>query len=280
MPLYPLSLGIAGVSTALNLFKGAQESAAAKQDYLNQSSFQKATNQFAQWQADQNQRFSNANARYQFWGQQVQYQQQLGYVHQLQSFELAKQINQANVVRDSRAAAGAEFIGNSQAASDRLQEVAMQAAVAQQQYGWRSLQARASVQAMDAEGLSVDRLINNYARQAGDYNAIAQINDQLQRNQFSREQTALVGRYLSEWNSQQFYTPTTYIEPIEPFAPMPALMQPAAPSMTGTGPSGGAAALRIGSSLMGGVNTYMASASGLKKAAEPKGGTIPTVGIG
>jgi len=50
--------------------------------------------------------------------------------------------------------------------------------------------------------------------------------------------------------------------------------------MTGTGPSGGAAALRIGSSLLGGVNTYMASASGLKKAAEPKGGTIPTVGIG
>jgi hypothetical protein len=276
----PASLAIAAHNTAVNLIKGAQETAAAKQDYLNQSSFQQATNQFAQWQAGQNQRFSDANARYQFWGQQVQYQQQLGYVHQLQSFELAKQINQANVVRDTRAAAGAEFIGNSQAASDRLQEVAMQAAVAQQQYGWRTLQARASVQAMDAEGLSIDRLINNYAKQQGDYDTIAQINDRLQRNQFSREQTALVGRHLSQWNSQQFYTPTIYIEPLEPFAPMPALMQPAAPSMTGTGPSGGAAALRIGSALLGGVSTYMSSAAGIKKAAEPKGGTIPTVGIG
>jgi len=272
MVLDPVSLGIAAVSTALNLFKGAQETAAAKQDYLNQSTFQKATNKFARWQADQNQRFSDANARYQFWGQQVQYQQQLGYVHQLQSFELAKQINQANVVRDSRAAAGAEFINNSQAASNRLQEVAMQAAVAQQQYGWRTLQARASVQAMDAEGNSIDRLINNYAKQAGDYNTIAQINDQLQRNQFSREQTAMVGRYLSEWNSQQFYTPTTYIEPIEPFAPMPALMQPAAPSMTGTGPGGGATALRIGTALLDGAGTYMSSAAGMKKAAGPKTG--------
>jgi hypothetical protein len=269
----PISAGIAGVSTALNLFGAGQQNAAAKQDYLNQSSFQQATNQFAQWQANQNQRFSDANAQYQFWGQQVQYQQQLGYVHQLQSFELAKQINQANVVRDSRAAAGAEFIGNSQAASDRLQEVAMQAAVAQQQYGWRTLQARASVQAMDAEGLSVDRLINNYARQAGDYNTIAQINDGLQRNQFNREQTALVGRYLSEWNSQQFYTPTTYIEPIEPFAPMPSLMQPAAPSMTGTGPSGGASSLRIGSALLGGVGTYMNSAAGVKAAAAKPAGS-------
>ena len=267
MVIDPISAGIAVVNTGLNLFKGAQESAAAKQDYLNQSVFQQVTNQFAQWQAGQNRRFSDANAQYQFWGQQVQYQQQLGYVHQLQSFELAKQINQANVVRDSRASAGAEFIGNSQAASNRLQEVAMQAAVAQQQYSWRTLQARASVQAMDAEGLSVDRLINNYAKQAGDYNTIAQINDGLQRNQFSREQTALVGRHLSEWNSQQFYTPTTYIEPIEPFAPMPALMQPAAPSMTGAGPGGGSAALRIGSALLGGVSTYMTSNAALNKAA-------------
>jgi hypothetical protein len=280
MIIDPISAGIAGVSTALNLFGAGQQNAAAQQDYLNQSTFQRVTDRFARWQAGQNQRFSDANARYQFWGQQVQYQQQLGYVHQLQSFELAKQINQANVVRDSRAAAGAEFIGNSQAASNRLQEVAMQAAVAQQQYGWRALQARASVQAMDAEGLSVDRLIDNYAKQAGDYNTIAKINEGLIRNQFNREQTAMVGRYLSEWNSQQFYTPTTYIEPMEPFAPLPALMQPAAPSMTGTGPSNGAAGLRIGSALLGGVDTYMNSAGRLKRAAEPRGGTIPTAGIG
>ena len=61
---------------------------------------------------------------------------------------------------------------------------------------------------------------------------------------------------------------------------VPALMQPAAPSMTGPGPGGGPAALRIGSALLGGVGTYMNSAAGIKKAAEPNGGTIPTVGIG
>lgn len=267
MFIHPISAGIAGVSTVLNLLGAGQQGAAAKQDHLNQSHFQQATNRFAQWQASQNQRFSDANARYQFWGQQVQYRQQLGYVHQLQSFELAKQINQANLVRDTRAAAGAEFIGNSQAASDRLQEVAMQAAVAQQQYGWRTLQARASVQAMDSEGLSIDRLIDNYAKQQGDYDTIAQINDRLQRNQFNREQAAMVGRRLSQWNSQQFYTPTVYIEPIEPFAPMPALMQPAPPSMTGAAPGGGAGALRIGSALLGGVGTYMSSAAGIRTAA-------------
>jgi hypothetical protein len=154
--------------------------------------------------------------------------------------------------------------------------VAAQEAMAQMQYQWRSLQARASVQAMDAEGNSIDRVINNYAKQAGDYDTIASINEGLRTNQFNRQQTALVGRYLSQWNSQQFYEPTSYIEPMEPFAPLPALMQPPSPSMTGGAPSGAAAGLRIGTALLGGVSTYMSSAAGIRTAAEPKSGTIPT----
>ncbi len=259
-----LSAGIAGVSTVLSLFGASAEQKARQQDYLNQSTYQKVTNDFARWQSAQNQKFSDANSQLQYWGQTVQYNQQLAYVHQLQNFEIAKQISQASVVRDTRAGAAAEFVGNSQAASNQLQEVASQEAMAMQQYHWRSLQARASVQAMDAEGNSVDRLINNYAKQAGDYDTIAGINEGLRRNQFNREQTAMVGRYLSQWNSQQFYEPTSYIEPMAPFAPLPALMQPPSPSMTGGAPGSGPAGLRIGSALLGGVSTYMSSAASMK----------------
>lgn len=279
MLIDPFSLGIAGISTGLNIFGGMQQNAAARQDYLNQSTFQKVTNQFARWQSEQNLKFTNANAQYQYWAATVQHNQQLAYVHQLQNFELSKAISQADVVRDTRAAAGAEYVGNSQALSDQLQEVAMQEAVAMQQYHWRALQARASVQAMDREGNSVDRLINDYAKQAGDYDTIAAINEGLQRRQYTRQQTAMVGRYLSEWNSQQFYEPTVYLEPLAPFAPLPALMQPAAPSITGGAPGGGAAALRIGTALLGGVGTYLESSRGMSNAAN-RPGTIPTTGVG
>lgn len=266
MIIDPLSLAVTGISTGLSLFGASQENKARQQDHLNQSAYQKATNQFAQWQSAQNLRFTNANSQLQYWAGTVQHNQQLAYVHQLQTFELAKQVSQADVVRDTRAGAAAAYVGNSQAMSDQLQEVAMQESVALQQYQWRALQARGSAQAMEAEGNSIDRLINNYAKQAGDYETIASINDGLRRNQYNRQQTAMVGQYLSEWNSQQFYEPTQYIEPMAPFAPLPALLQPAGPSMTGAAPSGGAGALRIGTALVGGFNTYLSTAAGIKKA--------------
>lgn len=268
MIIDPLSLAVTGISTGLSLFGASQENKARQQEYLNQSAYQKATNQFAQWQSAQNAKFSNANAQQQFWASTVQHNQQLAYVHQLQTFELAKQSVQADVVRDTRAGAGAAFVANSQALSEQLQEAALQESVALQQYQWRALQARGSAQAMEAEGNSIDRLINNYAKQAGDYETIASINDGLRRNQFNRQQTAMVGQYLSQWNSQVFYEPTQYIEPMAPFAPLPSLLQPAGPSMTGAAPGGGSSALRIGTALVGGVGTYFSSAAGIKKAIE------------
>jgi hypothetical protein len=45
------------------------------------------------------------------------------------------------------------------------------------------------------------------------------------------------------------------MEPIAPFAPLPSLLSAAAPTMTGPGPSAGAMALGIGTSILGGVQT-------------------------
>lgn len=268
MILDPISLGISAVSTGLGLFGANAQAKAQQQEYKAQRSFQEATNKFAKWQSDLNARFQDAASQQQYWQATLQHNQQLAYVHQLQNFELAKQASQADLVASTRAAAGAEFVGNSEAMAAQFQEAAMQELVAQQQYHWRALQGRASVMAMDQQGQSVDRLINNYAKQAGDYDSIAAINRKLQDKQYTRQQAASVGRYLSQWNSQSFYEPTRYIEPMAPFVPLPALMMPSAPSTTGVAPSGGIGALGIGTALLGGVNTYMQSQQGAKRAAQ------------
>lgn len=268
MILDPISLGITAVSTGLNLFTGGQQNKAQQQEYRNQRSYQEATNKFAKWQSELNYKFQNANSQQQYWQATLQHNQQLAYVHQLQNYELAKQAAQADVVANTRAAAGAEFVGNSEAMAAQFQEAAMQELVAQQQYHWRALQARSSVQAMDREGQSVDRLINAYAKQAGDFDTIASINQGLQKRQYNRQQAASIGRYLSEWNSQSFYEPTSYIEPMAPFVPLPALMMPSAPSMTGAAPGGSAQWIQAGTSLLGGVGTYMQSQQGMRQAAQ------------
>jgi hypothetical protein len=266
--LRAIPLAISAVNTGLSLFTGAQQNKAQQQDYRNQRSYQEATNKFAQWQAQLNYKFQNANSQQQYWQATLQHNQQLAYVHQLQNYELAKQSVQADLVANTRAAAGAEFVGNSEAMAAQFQEAAMQDLVAQQQYHWRALQARSSVQAMDQQGQSVDRLINNYAKQAGDYDSIAAINRGLQNRQYTRQQAASIGRYLSEWNSQSFYEPTSYIEPMAPFVPLPALMMPSAPSMTGAAPGGSAQWVQAGTSLLGGIGSYMQSQQGMRQAAQ------------
>lgn len=67
------------------------------------------------------------------------------------------------------------------------------------------------------------------------------------------------------------------MEPIAPFAPLPALLQAPEPTMTGSGPSGAAAALRIGSALMGGVSAGIQAYSTLKPLAgsNPKPAPAP-----
>ena len=151
----------------------------------------------------------------------------------------------------------------------------MQEAVAMQQYRWRALQARASVQAMNQEGRSIDRIVNDYARQEGDYATLMDINQRLRTRQYSREQAASVAQYLSRWNSQPFYEEQPYIDPIPPFAPLPTLLTPPPPSMTGSGPSAGAAVLNIGTSILGGIQTGISMAGQLNALKTPSAPTGP-----
>jgi hypothetical protein len=228
---------------------------AQKQEYLNQKAFQGANSQFASWQAGFNKRVTDANAQYNYWQETVNFNQSLAYSRSLQNYELLKEINQAEVVGQTRAAAGANFVQSSDALSQQMSEAAMQDAVAYQQYQVAALKARGTMLARDQEGNSIDRLVNDYARQVGDYQTIQDINEGLRTRQYNRQQAGQVAQYLSQYNSQSFYSAQPYMEPIAPFAPLPSLLSAAAPTMTGPGPSAGAMALGIGTSILGGVQT-------------------------
>lgn len=275
MIIDPISATLGIAQAGLGIFQGIAGYQAQKQDYINQKAFANANAQFARWQASSTARFTDANNQYQYWQQTVQYNGQQAYVHSLRNFELSKAIQQAETVGQTRASAGANYIQQSDALNQQIQEKAMQDAVALQQYRLQSLRARASVQAMDREGRSVDRLVNDYARQEGDFTTLQQINDQLYRRQMSREQAAAVTRYLQAYSSQQFYTEQPYLDPMAPFAPLPTLIQPPPPSMQGGKPSGAAAALGIGTSVLGGFNAYSAS----EKALSPLRGSSPSAGV-
>jgi hypothetical protein len=126
---------------------------------------------------------------------------------------------------------------------------------------------------MNQEGRSVDRIVNDYARQQGDYETLQQINQGIRTRQYSREQAGQVAQYLNRWNSQQFYEEQPYIDPIAPFAPLPTLLMPPPPSMTGAAPSGAASALNIGTALLSGVQSGMAMQGQLNALKTPSSAT-------
>lgn len=248
-----LALGAAqAVMGVVSAFAGGQ---AQKQDYANQKAFQNANAQYASWQAGFNKRVTDANAQYNYWQETVNYNQNLAYTRSLKSYELLKEIRQAEVVGQTRSAAGASFALSSDALNQQMAEASMQDAVAYQQYQVAALKARGTVMASDQEGNSIDRLVNDYARQVGDYQTIQTINEGLRTRQYNREQAGQVAQYLSQYNSQTFYESQPYMEPIAPFAPLPSLLAAPAPTMTGSGPSGAATALNIGTAVLGGVQT-------------------------
>lgn len=271
--LVPVLFGAA--NAGLGILGASASAKAQQQDYLNQTAFQDANNTFARWQAGFNAKLTDANAQYKYWAETVNYNQQLAYTNSLRNFELIKSVRQAEVVGQTRASAGAAYLQDSEAVSQAYQEASMQEAVAMQQYRWRALQARASVQAMNQEGRSVDRIVNDYARQQGDYETLQQINQGIRTRQYSREQAGQVAQYLNRWNSQQFYEEQPYIDPIAPFAPLPTLLTPPPPSMTGAGPSGAATALNIGTAVLGGVQSGLSMAGTLKGLRLPSRPTGP-----
>lgn len=262
----PISLGIAGATTALNLIQGSAEQKAKEQEYLNQVAFQNAQSEFNQWQAGFNADTKNLNNQYQYWASTIQYNQSLAHTQQLRNYEFAKEYEQAKRVGQTRASAGASYSVNSAAIQQQLQERGMQEAVAIQQYAYRALQNSAAFRAGMQEGKSSDRYVANFARQVGDFKTLKNIGEGLRSRQYKRDQMAAVTRYLNEYNSQTFYEKTPYMDPIAPFPPLPTMVTPPPPSMTGSAPAN-MGALNAATAVMGGVGTYLDTASSIKKLA-------------
>lgn len=260
----PVSLAVGGVSAIGGIFQSMAADRAAKQDYLNQSAYASATGAFNQWQSGINQQINTQNQQYQYWGETVQYNQQLAYTGQLRNYELAKELAQVERVGQARSGAGTNYIVNATVTANQLQERGMQEAVAMQQYAYRALQQSSAYQAMAREGRSADRYVANFARQAGDYNTLMQINQGLEQRQYRNDQLGNITRYLNEYNSQQFYEPSKYVDPVAPFPPLPSLMMPPPPSMKGGAPSSAGLGLGIGTALLGGVNASISTASAIK----------------
>ena len=273
----PLTMGLisGGVSAFTGVLGASQKRAAQQQAYLNDLAFQDANNRFSIWQAGFNAKVQDANKQFQFWQETFNYNQQRIFANSQQNVELMREADQAEVVLQNRAASGAAFVDDSAALSDQLAEAEMASAVAQQQYTWRALSARASVQALNVEGNSVDRIVNNYAFQLGDQLSLAAIETDLRNRQYSRAQAGQVAQYLSRWNSQTFYEGQEFQEPIAPFAPLPTLITPPPPSRTGAPPSNAAFAMDIGTGLLGGVSAGFGTYNSMKRLQNPSSRTGP-----
>lgn len=276
----PLIAGLAtgGLNAGMGLFGAFSQRQAQEQEYLNQKVFNDANNRFSIWQAGFSSKVQDANKQHQFWQETVNYNQQLAFANSQRNVELLREADQAKVVGDTRVAAGANYVANSDAIAEQFAQAEMSAAVAQQQYTWRALSARASVQAMNTEGNSVDRIVNNYAFQLGDQMTLAAIESDWREKQYTSTQAGQVATYLNQWNSQTFYDKQQIFDPIAPFAPLPTLITPPPPSMQGAPPSNAAFAANIATGLIGGVSQGFSTYSGLKNLQTPSSSQGPGTG--
>lgn len=251
------AVGFGIVSGGLNFLSGIANYQAQRQDYVNKLAYKKASDEFASWSARQQAAQTDINNQYKFWGEKVNYGQSLAYTNSLRNYELSKAIVSAEEVARVRSSAGADFISTSDAFAQGFQQEAMADAVALFQYNVQALKARSSIAAGATEGPSVDRLMNDYARQVGDFTTLKRINDGFKESQYTRQQAGAISQYINQYNSQQFYQQQDYVDPIPPFAPLPTLIGPAGPSMVGSGPSAGAALLgAVSGGLSAGLSTY------------------------
>jgi hypothetical protein len=263
-PTLGISLGLGLINSAMGAAGAQAQAAQERQNYKDALKFQKVSDRYARWSAKINTRVSNTAAKYKYFSDLVAFNQDKSYTNQLRNFELVKAINQAKVVRETRTSAMSDFALKSQALSEGIREQAAADAVSYYQYMQQGIRARSAVMANETEGASSDRIYQDYARQLGDMAALQQINSKFRERQYSREQAGEVAQYLSRYNSQQFYQQQQYQDPIKPFAPMPTLVMPPPPSMTGAGPSAAAANLNTASAILGGVQTGFSTYSTLK----------------
>ena len=257
-PISLIPIGLSLGSAALSFGRDQTAAAAKQQDYVNQIARQKASDEFARWTASNQARTADLINSYGYWQQKINYGQELAYSNQLRNFELSKSIRQAEVVARTRASAGASFAQEAAALVDGYQQQSMADAVSLMQYKQQALRSAASVTAAGREGQSVDRYINDYARQVGDMATMQALNEQFRERQFGREAAGQIATYLNRYNSQQLYEEQQVLDPIAPFPPLATLVNPAGPSFTGAAPNAGTAFL--GSALNAtqtGLNTYM-----------------------
>ena len=264
MIIDPVSAVVGGVSAIGGIFQSIAADKAKKQDYLNQKAYSDATATFNRWQATQNAKASDLNAQYSYWAQTLEYNQGLAYTNQMRNYDLSQEIAQAQKVGETRAGAGADYVTNAQALSEKFREEGMARAVGMQQYQYRVLQQSAAFQAAMGEGASSDRIVNNFARQAGDYQTLQAINEGLSKRQYNRDQLSRITNYLSQYNSQAFYEAQDRMDPIAPFAPLPTLVSPPPPSMSGGAPGNAGLGLGIGTAMLGGFNSMVSTATAIK----------------
>lgn len=260
----PLGLALGGAQIGLSLLGGAQKRKAQRQDYANQTAFQDATSEFNAWQANQNAEIQDLNSDYQYFAETVQYNNTLAQVQSNRNYEFARELSQAEVVAQTRAGAQAESMVDADAIAAQLQERGKQESMAIMQQKRRALQASSAVRAMDGGGQGLARRERDFAFQLGEYTAISQINEGIRDRQYRRDQYGNIAKYLSRYNSQQFYQPQKFLDPIAPFAPLPTLVNAPPPSMRGAGPAN-TALLDTATSVLGGVNTALSFGSNLKK---------------
>ena len=251
----PWMLGVG--QFGLSLFQGQQQQRAKQQDWLNQVALQKASDEFAGWTASNQARTQDLNNSYRYWQEKVNYGQDLAYTSQMRNFELSKAINQAKVVARTRSSAMADFAQNSQALADAFSQQAMADAISVMQYKQQALRQQASVSATMQEGKTVDRYINDYARQVGDMETMRQLNQGFRERQFTREQAGQIATFLNRYNSQQLYERQEIMDPISPFPPLATLVNPAGPSFTGARPSATTGFISSAiNATTAGLNTY------------------------
>lgn len=263
-PITAISVGMGAVNTIGGIFGASAQRKQERQNYRDAVRFQKAQDEYAKFQAEISARATDVGNEYAYWQQLINYNQDLSYVHQLRNFELSKAVIQAEFVGRTRSAAMADYALQSQALSDSLAQASMADAVSYQAYLVQGLKARSALLAGGQEGRSVDRYFNDYARQIGDQQALIAMNQRFREGQYTREQAGQIANYVSRYNSQQFYQLAPYQEPIKPFAPLPTLVMPPAPSMTGAGPAN-TGVLDFTTSLLSGVQTGMSAWQGLQK---------------
>lgn len=300
------SLIVGGLSAGLGFAqqnaqqKAAQSQAQAEWDYRNavaqeqyqaqKSAYrdavrlQKASTEYAEWSAQFQAQTEDLGNQYAYWQATLNWNQQRSYIQSLRNIELTKAIKQARVVRDTRASATRDYMLQSEALSQSLQEEATRDSIAIHQFHAQAAKAGAEVIAVGQSGASIDRMVGDYARQVGDMKTIMSINEGFRTRQFTREQAGAVAGYLSQYNSQDFYEKQPYLTPIKPFPPLPTLIIPPPPTSTGPGPSApisvrpgsanssSATFLNAANSLLGGVQAGIGTWQSLSRFTSPTAG--------